>query len=74
MLAHLLERVRPLAHTAIRALERWIMRWTRPAMSTPLVVGAAADFVRSRSELVAENTLLRQQLVVLARAVKRPRI
>jgi malonyl CoA-acyl carrier protein transacylase len=35
---------------------------------------AAADLVRSRSELVAENALLRQQLIVLARSVTRPRI
>jgi hypothetical protein len=29
--------------------------------------------VRSREELIAENTLLRQQLIVAARAVKKPR-
>jgi transposase InsO family protein len=39
-----------------------------------LVIGAAVDLARSRSELVAENALLRQQLIVLARSVKRPRV
>jgi putative transposase len=74
MLAHLLERVRPLAHTAIHALERCIVRWTRPAPPTSLVRGTVADLVRSRPDLVAENALLRQQLVVLARTAKRPRL
>jgi transposase InsO family protein len=74
VLTHLLERLRPLALTAIRALERCAVRWTRPATSTSLVLGAAADLARSRSELVAENALLRQQLIVLAQTVKRPRI
>jgi hypothetical protein len=37
-----------------------------------LVVGLAGDLTRSRAELLAENALLRQQLIVAARAVKRP--
>src|SRR6266508_2799185 len=74
MLTRLLERLRPLALTTIRALERCVVRWTRPSTSTSLVLGAAADLVRSRSELVAENALLRQQLIVLARTANRPRL
>jgi hypothetical protein len=42
---------------------------TRPA---PLVAGLLGDLVRSRTELVAENALLRQQLIVAARAMTRP--
>jgi transposase InsO family protein len=38
-----------------------------------VLVGALADLTRGRSALVAENALLRQQLVVLRRSVKRPR-
>jgi putative transposase len=34
--------------------------------------GFIADLTRSRAELVAENALLRQQLIVASRAVKRP--
>ena len=34
--------------------------------------GLATDLLRTRAELVAENALLRQQLVVVARRVKRP--
>jgi putative transposase len=42
---------------------------TRPL---PLVAGFATDLTRSRGELLAENTLLRQQLIVASRKVKRP--
>ncbi|HEY5374401.1 MAG TPA: hypothetical protein VIK01_12000, partial [Polyangiaceae bacterium] len=37
-----------------------------------IVGGLAADLLRSRGELVAENVLLRQQLIVAARKVKKP--
>jgi hypothetical protein len=40
--------------------------------SLPLVAGIARDLTRSRGELVAENALLRQQLIVASRKVKRP--
>ena len=42
---------------------------TRPL---PLVAGFAVDLTRSRRELLAENTLLRQQLIVVSRSVKGP--
>ena len=37
-----------------------------------VVAGLAADLLRSRSELMAENALLRQQLIVAARKAKNP--
>jgi transposase InsO family protein len=43
----------------------------KPA-SHDLVLNAAVDLTRSKPELVLENILLRQQLVVLKRQVKRP--
>jgi hypothetical protein len=42
---------------------------TRPG---PLVAGLLGDLIRSRRELVAENALLRQQLIVAARGMTRP--
>jgi transposase InsO family protein len=39
-----------------------------------IVAGALADLPRSKSDLIAENALLRQQLIVLKRAVKRPKL
>jgi hypothetical protein len=44
---------------------------TRPA---PVVLGLLRDLTRSRKQLVAENALLRQQLIVAARTTKRPRL
>jgi integrase len=41
----------------------------RPAS---VVGGLLRDVVRSREDLIAENTLLRQQLIVAARAVRKP--
>jgi transposase InsO family protein len=49
--------------TALRAA-------TRP---TPMVVGFLLDATRSREELLAENALLRQQLIVAARRAARPK-
>ncbi len=44
---------------------------TKPS-NTSLIVGTVTDLARSKSELVAENALLRQQLIILRRQVKRP--
>ena len=50
-----------------------IKQWTKPV--TPrLVTGILSDSTRSRADLIAENALLRQQLVVLRRQVKRPKL
>jgi putative transposase len=37
-----------------------------------LIEATAADLIRSKSELIAENALLRQQLIVVERHVKQP--
>ena len=44
---------------------------TKPITHGP-ALGTVADLVRSKPQLVAENLLLRQQLIVLNRSVKRP--
>jgi putative transposase len=54
-----------------RAVKQHLRRWTRPD-SHSLAVNAVLDLARSKSELVLENALLRQQLIVLQRQVKRP--
>lgn len=45
--------------------------WTRP-LSTSLLPGTIVDLGRSKSELMVENALLRQQLIILKRQVKHP--
>jgi putative transposase len=53
------------------ALSSRLTHWTRPLV-TSLPLAALTDLGRSKSELLAENALLRQQLIVLRREVKRP--
>ncbi len=57
---------------ATRAFRRRLLATSRP-LTTPLITGTLADLVRSKPELLAENALLRQQLLVLRRQVRRPR-
>ena len=47
------------------------LRWTKP-LSTSLLLESLADLSRSKSQLIAENALLRQQLIILHRQVNRP--
>jgi putative transposase len=54
----------------IRLHTRFVRR-TRP-LTLSLLLGTIADLGRSKSELMAENALLRQQLIMLKRQVKRP--
>jgi hypothetical protein len=53
------------------ALSSRFTRWTKP-LRTCLPLQTLADLGRSKSELIAENALLRQQLIILRREVKRP--
>src|SRR5215469_4780121 len=68
MLTHL----RWLKESCWDALSSRFARWTKP-LGTSLPLSTFTDLGRSKSELIAENALLRQQLIVLKRQVKRPR-
>jgi putative transposase len=46
---------------------------TKPSTVT-IAAGAISDLPRSKSDLIAENAILRQQLIVLNRQVKRPQL
>jgi putative transposase len=48
-------------------------RWTKP-LTFSLPLQTMADLGRSKSELIAENALLCQQLIILKRQVKRSSI
>ena len=52
-------------------LQHWFLSWTRPP-KTSLLLGTVVDLARGKSELVAENTLLRHQLIILRRQIQRP--
>jgi hypothetical protein len=45
----------------------------QPSTAT-IAVGALSDLPRSKTDLIAENAILRQQLIVLKRQVKRPQL
>jgi putative transposase len=54
-----------------RALQERFARWIKPPMAS-LLLGTLADMTRGKAELLAENALLRHQLIILRRQVKRP--
>ncbi len=57
----------------LRWLQERVKLWTKPATSV-LIIGALSDLTRSHADLVVENALLRQQLIVLNRQIKRPQL
>ena len=69
MTAAVSARLRTVALRAAARLKATFRRLTRPL---PLVTGVAGDLLRTRRELIAENALLRQQLIIASRKVKRP--
>jgi RNase P subunit RPR2 len=53
------------------SLRQRLLQWTSP-LSRSLLGGTLSDLARPKAELIAENALLRQQLIILQRQVKRP--
>ncbi len=72
MCTRLLHRLIAAGRIPAQALRCRLLAVTKPP-AAPLVVGTLADLARSKPALIAENALLRQQLIVLRRGVKRPR-
>ena len=60
-----------LTRFCLQSLHHRFVAWTKPN-TTSLLLGTLIDLSRSKSQLVAENALLRQQLIILRRQVKRP--
>ena len=58
--------------TLINRVKTQIKKTTKPTTAT-LAAGALTDLPRRKSDLVIENAMLRQQLIVLKRTVKRPK-
>jgi len=72
MFARLGLRLTAVARALVQRLGRRLAAATKPS-AAPLVVGTLADLPRSKTALIAENALLRHQLAILRRDVKRPR-
>jgi putative transposase len=71
MLIRLAHDIHRLIRTSCHRVQTRFIAWTRPP-GAGFVRCFALDLARGRAELVAENALLRQQLIVLERQVKRP--
>ena len=67
----ILSRLKLLMVPSMKELHARFVHWTKPLTSS-LLLGTLVDLGRSKSELIAENALLRQQLIMLKRQVKRP--
>ena len=67
----ILSQLKRLVGPSVKGLRARFLQWTKPLTSS-LPLGTLADLGRSKAELVAENALLRQQLIILRRQVKRP--
>ena len=56
---------------SFHGLQERFSRWIK-LLTTSLLLGMLADLTRGKSELLAENALLRHQLIILRRQIKRP--
>ncbi len=72
MFTHLRQRLTEAGRRFVHHLGQRLLAATKPC-TIPLVIATLADLSRSKPDLIAENALLRQQLLILQRSVKRPR-
>jgi hypothetical protein len=63
----------PAVQPIVRKVEGHMKAWTKPA-SDSLIGGTAADLVKRKPELIVENAFLRQQLIVVTRHAKQPKL
>src|SRR5687767_194575 len=72
MMFGILKCAQSIVNRGLRAARTALSRLIKPIAHRPLPA-TLADLARSKPQLIAENLLLRQQLIVLHRSVKRPR-
>ncbi|MEP7286452.1 MAG: hypothetical protein ABI947_11855 [Chloroflexota bacterium] len=73
LLLKILHQISKIVQPIVNRVELSLKAWTKP-VSESLVVGTVSDLLTSKPALVAENAFLRQQLVVLKRQVKQPKL
>ena len=56
---------------SFHTLQVCFLAWIKPS-PTSLLFGTLTDLTRGKAELLAENALLRHQLIILRRQIKRP--
>ena len=72
-MAGIVTSLRLLTEGCFHALSSRFAHWTKP-LTLSLPLQTIADLGRSKSELIAENVLLRHQLLILKRQVKKPSV
>ena len=70
-MSRVLQYIKQLVSFCSHLLQRRFLRWTQP-LPTSLLLGTITDLARGKADLVAGNALLRQQLILLRRQIKRP--
>jgi len=65
--------LRQIVLSICQAVNQRLRQWTKPENHT-MALNTVLDLTRSKSELVLENALLRQQLIILQRQTKRPKL
>src|SRR5579859_3265240 len=73
MLAALFNFGKAIVRKGIQWLNQKLQQWTQPADGS-VVLETVSDLMRPKPELVLENALLRQQVIILQRGVKRPKV
>src|SRR5207248_2387189 len=71
MLAAIINVGKTVVRKSVQWLNQKLQQWSKPTAGT-VVLDSVTDLMRPKSELVLENALLRQQVIVLHRQVKRP--
>ena len=61
--------IRSKLHTIHQCVQKLVMNSIKPSR-TSLILGTLNDLTRSKSQLIAENALLRKPLIVINRQVK----
>ncbi len=64
--------IKRLPGLCLQSLHSRFIDWTKPDTATSLLLGVLTEVAKSKSELVAENALLRQPFIILRRRVKGP--
>ena len=57
----------------VSRVKQHLKQWSKPAIAS-IAVGSLSDLRRSRKDLILLNAMLRQQLIVVNRPVKRPQL
>ena len=63
----------PSLKRCVNCAKLYLKQWSKPGTAS-IAVGTLIDLRRNRRELIVENAMLRQQLIVLHRQVKRPHL